>query len=211
MLDFYVIINSYEREQMLNQLLIQLKTQLMEYKYEIHVYLDGCSYDKLLGGVHYHHEKHHGKDKYYKLVEKSFKNARKAKFYLKLDDDLSLHDNFVENLVSCYESIQDKEFVALNLLRDERNVNYGWHPKPYNDLVRLTQWTDLIFMTDRDSFKYFCPGPKPDFIQSSGVARQLTRFFNRRGNIYQVNESLVSHGDHESKMNPERKEKITNI
>ena len=214
MYDFYIWINTYNREGMLHSLVGKLLDQLHPYDFYIQVYLDGCEYRKYHFGVTYEQLPHHGKENYYKLCSYALRNLKVAKYYIKIDDDMDIPDDFIEKCVKYWESITELP-SAINLLRDNRQGLWGAEPeKHYNEYLDVSGWTDLNFMADYRFFKYlgsFELEPPPEFIKSSGVGRQVCRYLRKIGSIYRVKESLLIHGDHDSMMNPERKEKITNI
>lgn len=211
----YIWINSYNREPMLNRLLVQVLDQVDLSDTRIVVYLDGYNPRRFQQGVGYYYLPHHGKKYYYQLVRRNFLNLKPARYYFKIDDDMQIEDDFFDRAIESWESISDPSKLFLNLLRDHRDDMWGSGPtEDYNGLVRRSGWTDLNFMAGglmyahRYDFKF---QPPPERITSSGVGRQLTRFGRRIGNMYQVNRSLLIHDDHESQMNPNRGEKLTNV
>lgn len=153
----------------------------------------------------------YGKEKYYQLVTINFNEYKPAKLYIKLDDDVELVPDFFNKCKEAWDSIADNNKLTLNLLKDFRCEMWGSEePKHYNHLVNHTGWTDGIFMFDQrflNFFKRIELLPPPPYVKSSGVFRQISRKLRRWGGMYQVKQSLVFHGDHQSIMNPERKEK----
>ena len=95
-------------------------------------------------------------------------------------------------------------------------ISYGWgSTNPYIPVWR-TDWVDCIWMSD-GRFAHRMGGIaevdgrrwEADPDKSSGVGAQITFWGNKLGwNFYQVAQSLVIHGDHESKMNPSSKRRL---
>jgi hypothetical protein len=215
-LDYYIWLNSHNREEMCYSLCKQLVKEFKGTKYKIVVWMDGCSYTHRVPGVSYIETKHHGREKYYILFKTNINVLPIAEHYIKLDDDLILVDGFRQKMEAAWNSITDKRKVSLNLLRDNRNgVMWGSRPrKSYNDIVDWSDWVDLIFLADGYKFLQYANRAlfePPVFGSSSGVARQFCRHLRGWGTLYQVKETLVLHGDHKSEMNPNRKRRLSNI
>ena len=196
--DFCIIINTVpQREKKMNLLFRSLLSQGDKYKISFNFCLNISS-----------------KDKYYELINANFSNCPSSKYYLKLDDDIELVNDFFEKCIYAWESIEDTNKLTLNLLRDYRTEMWGsGNPQSYNDLVCKTGWTDGIFMFDErflTLFKRIQLKPPPSHVKSSGVFRQISRLMRNYGGMYQVKNTLVYHGDHQSVMNADRKEKLSN-
>ncbi len=211
-----VLINSYDREAMLNRLLGQILAE-NEHEIQVFVLLDGCKYAKISDKrVQVHQMYRHGKEKYYLLCDYLFQNAPKADFYVKIDDDMQLVDDFFNKCLNAWNSIQNRNKMALNLLKDNREEGI-WGAKPsysVSDLVDFSDWVDLNWLTDHSGLyilKMLELEPPPEYIDSSGVGRQVCRHWRQWGKLYQVKETLLIHDAHESKMNPNRKEDLLSI
>lgn len=200
-----ILINSYNREPMLRRLVSQILSQI---EATINVYLDGCEYGEI-EGVKVFHEPHHGRERYYELCQKGFRGMPKADYYYKIDDDMQIVDGFFEKSIEYWESIEDANKVGLNLLKDQRDSMWGSHKRSKtNENVDYSDWIDLNWMMDKYSFQLLqrLTFERPsDLSMSSGVGRQVCRHMRKFGNLYQVRETLLIHGDHESEMNPQRK------
>ena len=213
MLDYYIIINTFEREQELYELLAQLTSwKPSGTTMKIKVYLDGCDYgcEGCFEEVEFVRVEHHGRENYYKLVQRNIQEIERAKYYIKLDDDLTLDPYFFEMCTRNWNSIQDPMKLTLMLLKDRRHSQWGApDPKSYNDYVLKTWWCDMIFMFSKEFIKFFNQLTlyPPDMESSSRVGAQISKKLRDYGGMYQVKETLVFHGDHESKMNPEERKK----
>ena len=96
----------------------------------------------------------------------------------------------------------------MDLRRDGRSQLWGAPLPEFNEGYLKSQWFDMIFMADNFFFENLPPLEFQATPQSSGVARQLTRRFRKKGfNIYQVYHTMVHHGHEESLMNPEERKK----
>jgi hypothetical protein len=211
-----VLINTNEREDMFFGICLALTIEAQEEGIDllIQANLDGCTYDynrfKDIPIWFTRYEKH-GKQYYYALCQKLFADAQKADYYFKIDDDMLLVPNFLTNSIHAWESIEDKYKRGLNILADQRIEMWGSEPKTVvNEYVFLSGWIDLNFMMDNTSFnilkKLELLPPLERITTSSGVGRQVCRHMRWVGNLYQMRETMLIHGDHKSKMNPDRSE-----
>lgn len=231
--DFHIVLNTYQRPEMLDRLSKQicLEANKMGCTVLLSVFFDGCDPYPLMGSKlvdtkAYNMVSHRGKPKYYELIKMNFEVLRDnpATIYIKLDDDLILRHDFFSNVALLWKSIKDDKKMTLTLLKDHRTGMWGGLPEKYNSHIIKSNWVDLIFacgdrMVRAVNEMELLPPPK--HIESSGVARQITRnirgfrwndelrmeyeFGESLGNMYQVKETLVNHGNHVSKMNPQRK------
>ena len=134
-----------------------------------------------------------------------------------LEDDIAFDPTFVSSALSKYEAIPDPHKVALYLAKfDDDELNGRWirfqrqvHP---TCAVDRTQWLDLHGFVagraffERMNWQLFAPHPwrwAEGGQRSSGVSEQMTLRLWRRGNIYQVRETLVYHGQLPSLLNEE--------
>lgn len=158
----------------------------------------------------------HGRRYYYRIMNIAFDEMRKKdfKYFINLQDDVILTDDFFNKCIKTWESIKDKDKTILDLRTDERVGKSMWGIFPVNTVntdagkFYKSQWFDLVFMSDA-SIKVKMPVLDYYNIDtSSGVARQLTKRFRIKGfNMYHFEKSLVHHGHCESLMNPETRKK----
>ncbi len=103
----------------------------------------------------------------------------------------------------------------LNLRYCYREENWTGFKRKDMGSHYLTQWNDMCFITT-ESFFRLVPGIcmvdaqrwLEDPLLGSGVGKQITeRVYNRKFRMYQVKESLATHGYHPSVMNPEARKK----
>jgi hypothetical protein len=203
-----IIINSYQREKMLNTLLRQLKeaAKSVNHFIRVQVYLDGCYYSEKISSeenftINYRKTAHHGRAFYYKLMQKGWSQACVSDYYMNLPDDITIEPDFFTKALAFYEP-----GTVLDLMNDNRDKGIL---KRYKH-TSLCDWMDLCIMYDRSIQQRLSTlSLKPRIRKSSGVARELNRILKEwKVPVYLVNETLVHHSGHESKMNPERKEKI---
>lgn len=231
--DFHIVLNTYERPDHLDRLTKQicLEASKMGCRVLVSVFFDGCppypiNGSELVDTRAYNMVRHRGKKHYYELIKMNFEVLRDnpATIYIKLDDDLILRHEFFSKIALLWKSIKDDKKMTLTLLKDHRTGMWGGLPEQYNNQITKSNWADLIFACGQrmvDAMDKMELLPPPSHIESSGVARQITRnirgfrwndelrteykFGESLGNMYQVKDTLVNHGNHESKMNPQRK------
>jgi len=209
-----LIINSYNRESKLKELLSVVAPQFEN----VHVWLDGCVYTDVYeaDNVHYFYTHRHGRERYRHLVRQNYAVAliTNAKYYVHMDDDMTCTDTFAEDLFKVWDNIPDRKKIALNFHKDDRREMWGFSPSWEDKEVTRTNWTDMNFLCTEKLAKfisnhiYWEDALDWGKSTSSGVAGYFTKRINHynMGSIYQVNDSLVKHGDHESMMNPDRPE-----
>jgi len=227
-----VFITTYERPEMLLGLLKQIRNQSKSYNIKLIInndkstsdYSKAMSYLKRYIDDFYYIEDniHRGKTNYWHIINKIYEMMRKEPFdyFIKLDDDIILLKNFFDQCINQFDAIQDPVKACLNILNDHtRNgyalwVNVKQKPvkfKSYNYI--FTGWVDMNFICTRryfDILNYQINkvdinwSGKPG--QSSGVGMQITqRLYAARASVYQVSNSLLIHGSHESVMHPEHR------
>jgi hypothetical protein len=158
-----------------------------------------------------------GKQGYYLTFQAAFELIRKLQpvHTLFIQDDISLAPDFFVEAFALWGSIRDRKKAVLSLVSFECDEVRGrWTRYKRRELIagrlRKTQWFDLpAFLVGRYFFEALdyrmFPAEPLRFTRrvgiSSGVGEQLTRRLWRRGNIYQVAETLAFHGEHASVMN----------
>lgn len=203
-----VNVTTYKRRKELNKLLKQLK----QYDVDVHVWDDNPRAWKLEGVKYTKFAINHGKKLAWLKFKEIFEQLKKTNYdyYMFLPDDVVLNDNFISEVVTTWQSIQDENKICLSLLVDERIKKSNWTAfKPRNnDGVVLTQWNDLCFLCEKKfidlvSIREVDPS-RWDFDpnMSSGVGRQISWFFYNKGfNLYNMKNKVINHLDIESKMN----------
>jgi hypothetical protein len=158
-----------------------------------------------------------GKQGYYLTYQAAFELARRVQptHTLFIQDDLSLAPDFFARAFALWGSIGDRKKAVLSLISfEDDEVRGRWtrfkRRKLLGGKVWKTQWFDLpAYLVDEYFFEtlgyHVYPSDPMRFTRglgiSSGVGEQLTRRLWRRGNIYQVAQTLVFHGEHASVMN----------
>lgn len=198
-----IFVFSYQREQMLKQVLKDLKDEVV-------TILDDGS-DFTIKHPNVIKFKHGGKEKFWEKWFFAFKIAEGTDddFFLFMPSDF-LNIDLVK-IKEIHNNYKDKPYVY-NIINDGREMCW-------NNLRPLIKDrnTEQVFFTDCG---FFCNRAALEAIEfkikevdkgrfikrkdiSSGVGQYLTTYFNRaRVKIYKPNESLAYHGDHESTMHP---------
>lgn len=212
--DFCVIITTYNRQDMLKNLLKQI-SEYKEYKI-FTVVLDDCSnpspdiseFDvKKITYV-----QNNGKKRFWKIISDSYKICKKinSKYFIYLQDDVVLKENFFSESVRLYEKINDLSKISLNtLILENQRGKSKWtniDPVEYDEYYKC-QWTELFFICEKKFFELLnfeiYPIPKDRWNKnpnlSTGVGDQVSwRLYGMGFNQYQVKNSLVLHGNHQS-------------
>jgi hypothetical protein len=221
--DFCIIINSYNRPEMLNNLVEDINKNQKDYKIIIGIF-DDCSTQKTKFNQsnikQFGMFPNMGKKKYYVTYNATFSFVKSinSKYFIYLPDDVSLVDNFFDEVKRIYESITSTKKICLSILTDDRVNRSHWgyrDPKDFGEFLQ-TQWNDLCFICEKNFFetlnyrinaideKRWIKNP----TISSGVGHQITQRLNSAGKfLYHTKKSLVYHGDHESKMNKIERQK----
>ena len=212
-----VVITTYNRPTMCEELVVQIRSQYAGA--DIHVYNDGGVppnlYDAKL------HNKHHrGRRGYHYLWREIFQHLKRNqgwRYVLFLPDDATLIDGAISEMIRLYAAIDDENKVGLVPLVDQRGRGPQWVPF---DPVRagdvwLVKWFDCCALVDYAFFDALSwhvaevPQAHFDNNESSGVGSQISKRLNSKGKaMYQSHESLVLHGDHESKMHPIHRKEV---
>ena len=214
--DFCIVITTYDRSNMLKRLISQIENQKKTYKVNIVVIDDGSNekYElpKEVTLIQYYPNM--GKQKFWKIIDTSFKYIKNidSKYYIYIQDDVEIIDNFFDELVSKYENIQDNDKVCLSFLTDHRTNSSNWtnyNPRERGEVIK-TQWVELHFMCEKNFFEELNyeikPIPKERWDNnpylSSGVGWQMSiRLHELNKGMYHTKNTFVTHGDHESQMN----------
>ena len=165
-------------------------------------------------------EKNHGKEGFWQIIDQVVMQGREVSwdYFLLLQDDLSLCEDFFGRVLGAWQAIGDENSV-INLFTDDFRKGrpvWGCEQPAVCELdgVKLWKcnWTDPMF---------FCTRPALDALEykikpinhhaphlGSRVGQQLTKRWAETGiKIYQGYETFTHHGNHESKMNPELRKK----
>lgn len=220
--DFTVIIPSYNREEMLKNVLNDISNFKHNYNINIIIFDDGSQkvYNMENFDVKYiRFEYNHGKQRYWEMVNHIFKYIKKidSKYFIYLGDDMRLTENFFSECVRLYEKIEDINKICLSIFLDEgRRGKTNWTnftPINFGEYYQ-TQWNDMCFMCEKYFFECLnykiSEIPKTRWVNnsllSSGVGQQISNRLHSLGKkMYHVNKTLVTHGTHDSMMNYEER------
>ena len=222
--DICVVITTFNRKESLMRLLSDIDKNKGNYKILTIVFDDSStnSLDLTDFDVKYiRYYVNHGKKQYWKLMSDTMQFCEyiNSKYFIYLPDDVTLVDNFFMKSIESYENIQEDNKICLSLLLIKQQIgNTNWtdfKPIEYDNYYK-TQWCDLCFISEKKLFNIL--DYKIDEVPlgrwknnknlSSGVGRDLSkRLYNLGYNMYHVKNTLVLHGDHDSVMNKDLREK----
>jgi glycosyltransferase involved in cell wall biosynthesis len=218
--DYCVFITTYNRPYMLSNLIQQIQNQKNYSNIKIVVFDDDSdekyhlpdevSYFKFFPNM--------GKKKFWKVINTCFKLMKQinSKYYVFLQDDVKIKENFFYDLQKKYEEIDDPKKISLSFLSDNRVKSPNWtnyKPRVRGEVIK-TQWIELHFICEKKLFEALEYKMEPinptrwdvNPLLSSGVGWQMSlRLHNKGYGMYHTKESFVSHGDHESKMNKQER------
>lgn len=215
-MDFYITITSYQREKHLDRLLRQIEDMKGSYDIGGVIIVDHCNYSYKEGWNMINLGQHYGRKGFYQIMNLAFGTMKKHdfKYYLNFQDDIILTDDFFTKCAKIWDNIKDDNKLILDLRNDERAGRSLWGIYPVKIVTfnkkkyYLSQWFDLVFMSDSRIKKVMPTLEYANIDSSSGIARQLTKRFRKKGfNMYHYCETLVNHGHCESLMNPETRKK----
>lgn len=225
----YVLIPTYNRPQALANLIRDLRSN--DERFRLVIVNDGptkdySEVDNLLieNDKHIRLQENHGKQRFYKVINRLFAElkGKDYKYVFKLDDDLRLAEGFFEKAINRWKQIPSKQKLVMGLMSDSRTGNASWNgvPSDLRNGLWKQGWIDMIWMAEKGFLEHFgCELPSNYFEQkreqgfwkrypkrSSQVGKWLTLNLWQDGRFWNVAETLVYHGSHESKLNPlERK------
>lgn len=216
----HIYITTYNR----NEYCKQLVEQCLSYNsdlYDINVYVwddnikEKFEYNDNKVTVFYNKERR-GKKRFWITWNEMFKHCKenKSDFYLFLQDDNCLCDNFFDKMFSIWRTL--KEPVTFAPVIDNNSLYGGmsrWgnkKHKKYNSRATLTSWvdckmlvTDVFFETIKwkiDKINESIWNKNPNL--SSGVGEQITLKLQKLGkNMYHATPSLIKICDIKSEMN----------
>lgn len=197
-----IVIFSYERQQMLTNLLTELSG------YHPIVIDDGSSFKLPLS--EFHQFEHGGKENFYKLWQYALSLTYKSKddFYMFLPSDFQ--KLYLDKIFMIYNKLRHEPFVC-NIVNDGRITCWNsYRPIPLQNGLNQVFFTDCGFFCNRSALENIefniNDVPKERFNRaniSSGVGQQLTYLFNKNNvKMYTPLQSLAFHGEHESLMHP---------
>ncbi len=233
MKDILIWINTYNRPDELSLLLQDIVDNRGKLKIDLLI-MDDCSnksYDnvilrfKPLINIKYIKQvKNHGKYQYWRLCNKAMEQIKLSissyRYFIKLDDDLRLTNNFFDKCINIWKTINDKSKICLNFRLDTREGCRVWTRfTPIRTTfggidVYKSQWVDCDFFTTRrffDSIDFSIPFiPRTRWRnnrnKSSGVGEYFSKQLSKTFSLYLTCESLVDHCELESQMNPLERE-----
>lgn len=212
--------NTYNRFDSCKNLFNDIKKYKKNHEIDLFIINDGSSqdYSSLTPYIKYYisYPNPHGKEKYWKVINAGISTIKKIKkkydIYVKTDDDMRLAPNFFNIITKLVKNMKDSDWATIDILSAKRQRgktllgNRAEIVKNFYKYYR-TQWVDMNFIFDLA--KMPCPiGPCKSGKVTSGVGLWLTRYFNQRGfNLYQSPQSLVLHGNVDSKMHFKERKK----
>ena len=219
--DINILITTFNRPDMLSNLLNGINKLKADYDIMIHIHNDGSTndYSKIVQTytphlkIKYFHHEHHGKKGYWQLINKVFSNIATARYYIMLPDDDILKENFFDRIILEWNLIQDKDKICLMpSINEERKWIPCWTGKmPFKEgNVWNVGYMDMRFICETSMFKELGEIPpiplsrwENDNVLSSGVGRKISILLDANGyNMYICDTDLTYQIPHEKKMNP---------
>ncbi|MEB3884950.1 glycosyltransferase [Lyngbya sp. CCY1209] len=224
-----IVIPSFNRHQLLRRLLKQINREASNFDISVDVFDDGSrdpvveearNYTRLKS-LTVHRYKNHGKKRYWQLVNHIFEyiSQKNVDFFIYMPDDIEICSGFFQKVIDCWSAISDPKKIVLNLGFDNRTQCWTRFERvkyKFGDVeVFKTQWVDMLMLFESSFLEALNYRIEPISLSrwqnnpnlSSGVGNQISDKLHRSGfSLYQVSEYLVSHGDHESMMNPEERQ-----
>lgn len=221
MYDFCIFITTYNRPELLYNLLEDIEKSKKNFKIKVFVF-DDCSTIKpdlskfnikLLSFF-----PNQGKKNFWKIINSIFKVAKNinSKYFVFLQDDLKICDDFFQILKIKYENLKDNKKISLEFRTDDRTKRPNWNvfePQIIGEYI-LSKWVELDFICEKKLFEVLdykineIPKNRwdKDPNLSSGVGQQLTQRLNSLNlNMYHTKQSLVSHRYETSMMNSDER------
>jgi glycosyltransferase involved in cell wall biosynthesis len=223
-----IVIPSFNRHIFLRQLLANIDREADDYDVSVDVFDDGSQDPVVENATDYrnlaslavHRYDNHGKKQYWQLVNHIFKFLSKQNFdlFIYMPDDIEICSGFFQKVVSQWYAISDPRKIVLNLGLDNRTqcwTNFERVKCRFGEVeVFKTQWVDMLMLFERSFLEALDYRIQPISLSrwsknpnlSSGVGQQVSQRLHGLGfSLYQVSEYLISHGNHESMMNPEER------
>ena len=223
-----IVIPSFNRNLLLKRLLIQINREAEGFDVSVDVFDDGSKEPVVenasdypnLAGLAIHRYNNHGKKQYWQLVNHIFEHISKQNvdLFIYMPDDIKICSGFFRKVVSQWYGISDPKKIVLNLGLDNRTQCWTGFERVKcrfgQTEVFKTQWVDMLMLFERSFLEALDYRIQPISLSrwqkdpnlSSGVGQQMSQRLHRLGfSLYQVSEYLISHGDHESMMNPEER------
>ena len=227
-----IIINTYQRPDMLLKLIKQINSYAGLYEFDILIFKDysEVSYKKCIQYLHksfkWPHEwikmeQHCGKKNYWRIIDMAYRELKDKKYdYLfHIQDDLGLEPCFFQEAIRQWDAIRDPKKSVMNLLRDYSRNGPMWTTvvpelKKFDDVqVYSTGWVDCCYIAGRNfpGIMEWKLNPVSDAWsgnpeKSSGVGMQMSRRLVDGGyTLWHVKKTLVTHGAHDSVMHPEHR------
>lgn len=203
-----IIIFSYQRQQMLESLINEVK----EYDYTI---IDDGSSFKLT--KNFHQFQHGGKPKFWRMWDFALRMLRDnhSDLFIFMPSDVSNVN--IPKIIELHNQFKSKAY-AYNLINDGRKNCWNMiQPVQVDEHTMKVGFTDCGFFCNKQLLNrigYYVNEINPRRFEhneaiSSGVGQDLTfRMLRTNCNMYTPTKSLVYHGDHESLMHPEHRKKI---
>lgn len=217
-----IIIYTYKRPYLLNNLLYMIYNNITNYRIHIRIYDDGTPYDYKFNNfgmdIYYKKfEQNHGKKNWFKFINHIYQDLKFVDFNyaIFLSDDSIVNCNFINKTINTFESIIDPKRVTLTLSNDRISSWTDFKQQEYNDQVNLSQWMEMAFICDHLFFNILNYSlndfQKNNNINSSGVPAFLSKkLYQLDFNMYIAKKSLILISDfNTSTMNNNKKDRIS--
>lgn len=221
-----VTITAYNRPQMLRRLLSQIEDRAKGY--EVFAFIADDASDNMDHLPEIAEEfpwatvdlgvEHCGKEHYWELIDlcMGYAGVHDWDYWLHLPDDVTISTEIFDKCIALYQPGS-----VLNPLKVKRKLPRGQftnkRPRVMSNGLIWTEWVDCCWFSDRhmgEALNWQIDPVDPgrwflDPTLGSGVGSQMSnRLEIARVPMFQVQKTLVFHGDHDSLMNPKRKEPL---
>lgn len=207
-IDLVITITSYDRYDLLKNLIDQILTQKTKYNYKIIVIDDGSKDNRYNEFINYNdnliftqNETNGGKINYYDTINKIWSIAKNfnSKYILQSDDDFYLCDNFIDTLILEFETMKTTENNLVGLcphlysFSKKSDYELNWFSTNTIDGIGLFEFKILKAM----DFKLQKPKNDVSKIGASvGIWQQITNAISSNGWISKRSKnSLVYHNN----------------
>jgi glycosyltransferase involved in cell wall biosynthesis len=190
-----ILITTFNRPDMLKQLLQDIEDNTGYHVIKVFVIDDGSTLPYNIGGKNIFYTKlnnNHGKEWYYKVVSVAFKSQKREPYdyVIMLPDDFRLCDGFFDKAIAAYDAIDDENKICLGL-GDSRADKRQWvQHQPVKVFFQQieywhTQWNDLCFIATNKFLKALKHRTsKMKVSKGSGVGAYISTKLSAHYNLY---------------------------
>jgi len=228
--DICIVITTYDRSEMLEDLIKDIIRDKDGFNILVSIFddassksLDVSKFGDELDIIYFKYKQNHGKRRFWELITNTMEFCKNinSKYFIYLQDDNRLINDFFNRAIKIFESIEDETKIALNLLKIN-NLKEGSYSswsnyraiKPSENLFKSQVLEPMFISTKKllEELDYNIQPQTPNPKKSSGVGRNMSYRLHKKGlSMFHPKKTLVNHGNHPSKMNPSPQTIIVNF